>query len=202
MIVGSHGIFSNGSRTTDKMLAACTSLGMDAMGYDWGIHGPFSAALCLDDLAQELCKRLQFASNFTEGVPSAFAHSFGNTILYRAMQMGARFDRIWMFNPVLDPEVEFPDHAYSKIVVIANEDDAVVKWARRLLWWAKFGDMGRVGYQGPSERVKTYWGSSAPLGGALGEHGKSFEGNNAKGWAQHFFEELNETKNTPTGETS
>lgn len=188
MVIGLHGVWSNGSGSTDLILEGLESLGNSTLEVDWGVHDPLSAARNLNKLADRIYVQI-IQAQICSGHPSAIAHSFGCNILVKAMEMGVCFDRVWLFNPVLDPKTNFPADSYKRITVICDQDDAVVRWAHRLLWWAKYGNMGTVGYLGKSPRVETVPGPT-PLGMNIGAHGDAFEGEIPWLWAKHIHMEL------------
>lgn len=178
MIIGLHGILSNGGESTDKLLEALTQRGQATHALDWGHHGPLAAAA----LRKHNARRLAKLYKGTGKLPHLITHSFSASIALEAMRMGGRFGQVFLFNPAIPPESYFPPESYDHLYVIANSKDRALLWGEMFLEWAGYGDMGRTGYLGKSDRVTTFHGPR-PVMKFFPEHGESFSDENVMEWA-------------------
>lgn len=78
-------------------------------------------------------------------------HSNGCTLGYLVQRDHRRLSGLFLLQPALDNDVAFTgtDH----VMVVYNERDDVVEQSR-LARFSAWGNMGRVGYKGPSENVR------------------------------------------------
>lgn len=86
-----------------------------------------------------------------DGITVVVGHSNGCTIAHILQKLHRRLAGIVLFQPALDNDVAFTgaDHA----LVVYNERDDVVEQSR-LARFSSWGNMGRVGYRGPSANVR------------------------------------------------
>jgi hypothetical protein len=178
MILGVHGINSDGRDSTDLLLSALSTRGLNAQEFDWGPLGPLSAAA----LRGHYANRLQRVCATLATPPHIAAHSFGASIVLEALRRGAHMGQVFLFNPAIPADVEFPENRYGHIYVVANQKDRILLWGELLLQWAGYGDLGRTGYLGRSPRVTSIHGPR-PAFNAFYEHGEVFTPENLQEWA-------------------
>lgn len=178
MIIGVHGILTDGRDSTDKLLGAVKARRPERIvhEFDWMPSGPLIAAALRGHYAKRLRKRCK-----TRPV-HIVAHSFGCSIVLEAMRQGAKFEQVFLFNPAIPGNVEFPAEGYEHIYVIANTKDRALLVGDALLEWAGYGDMGVTGYMGRSSRVTSIHGPR-PAFKAFPEHGEAFNDGNLQEWA-------------------
>lgn len=104
--------------------------------------------------------RTQYASKDLAGIVKpgdvAIGHSNGCRLILDAVMRGAPLEHVLFINPALEPHVLIPFWVGRLDVFYAPNDQAVVwgKWLRRVNplrlfgWSSRWGEMGRVGYQG------------------------------------------------------
>lgn len=78
-------------------------------------------------------------------------HSNGTTLGYLVQRDHRRLAGLVLFQAALDNDVAFT--GADRVLVIYNERDDVVEQSR-LAWFSSWGNMGRVGYKGPSKNVQ------------------------------------------------
>lgn len=176
MIIGVHGILSDGRNSTDLLLRALRMRGRTALEFDWGPGGPLAAAA----LRGHYARRLRAIAR-AHRLPHVIAHSYGAAIVLEAMRRGARFGLVFLFNPAIPPDSSFPPEAYDHLYVVANAKDKVLLWGELFMDWAGYGDMGRTGYLGPSDRVTSIHGPRPAF--PHDEHGEVFSPDNLQEWA-------------------
>ena len=79
------------------------------------------------------------------------AHSNGCTLAYLVQRDHRKLDGLVLFQPALDNDAVFT--GCDRVMVIYNERDDVVEQSRWALF-SSWGNMGRVGYKGPSKNVE------------------------------------------------
>ena len=148
-----HGfnVDDGGKDTTDTLIPRFQNDGFKVKQHDYGYLWIFGVLFRNDNIAREVAKHIK-PGDYGVG------HSNGCAILVKAAQEGAPFEKLFLINPALENDVEFPAHI-KEIHVFHNKYDKPVKaakWLRRLLPWHRdflWGEMGNTGYQGDDERV-------------------------------------------------
>ena len=186
VIVGVHGINTDGRSSTDLLLGWLAHFGHNTTEFDWGPRPAIWSGISASRVAVSLIQHLQ-----AFGTVDVVAHSWGARIGVEAMRMGFRFRHVFLFNPAISAKASFPEGCYDSITVIANAADATVTLGKLFLPWLGYGDMGRIGYRGKSPRVKTCFGH-AP--NSKKNHGFAFTSYSLGRWAEYIDRHLT----TPT----
>lgn len=140
-ILGLNGILTHGAQSTDRLLGLLGERGYQTLDVNY----PFTFALMAH--FRQRANTTYLLEAYRPG-DCLIAHSYGCLLAYRAMQMGAVFDKVFLFAPAMKADVEFPAGAYKHIYVMHHPRDFAV-WLGSLLPFHAFGRMGRDGYQGP-----------------------------------------------------
>ncbi len=183
LIVGVHGILSLGVKSTDLLLKELEHKGHRTLEIDHGWFPAVLSGITARYFAKQLIKRLD-----GESYVSVVAHSFGARIVLEAMMLGQKFEHVFLFNPAIPADSDFPVEYYKHITVIANPRDKILKWGRILLSVLGYGDLGRIGYTGISPRVTTCR-NTKPSPQGLAAHGHAFTPDGLKAWAEVIHQE-------------
>lgn len=176
-VVGVHGLFSQGTDSTDLFLTKMADRGYDTEEFDWGPRPAIWASLFCGLYARRLVRALEGRDRV-----HVVAHSFGPRIVLEAMKRGRKFGHCYFFNAALPSAIEFPEGMYESITVIANRHDNVLRNGKLFFRLLGFGKLGQNGYLGNSPRVSTHFDNS---GGVPGAHNHAFTRMLGK-WADHF----------------
>ncbi len=83
------------------------------------------------------------------------AHSHGCLTAVQAVEEGAKYSYLVLVNPALNRGCRFPSTLKHVDVWYSPHDRAVM--LARWIPWSRWGDMGRVGYKGPTDaRVRSF----------------------------------------------
>lgn len=137
-----HGILTNGDDSVNRLADDLAMRGLTSRTYQYPHNG------LLDQRSQR--KRTENARGLMQRVGAqdhVVGHSNGCGVVHGAMNLGARFDRVFLFGAALDSDVLWPKRGAKKINVIHNKRDKALTlgW---LLPWHAFGSLGKIGYQG------------------------------------------------------
>jgi hypothetical protein len=80
------------------------------------------------------------------------AHSFGCLASVYAMQMGAKFDKVFFFGAAAEKDIDFPEGAFNTLYNIYSKDDPAL-WLGGHIPFHKFGYLGKEGYTGKDANV-------------------------------------------------
>ncbi len=147
-----HGfnVRDGGTGSIDKLIPALVGADFEVVEFDYGWMFLLGAKLRDRFLARKLAKMVQPGD-------VVIAHSNGCCIAQMAAELGAPFAVMVFISPALDRDAERPAQVGERHVWHTPSDEWVTK--ARWLPFAKWGDMGAVGYQGkPDERTKNYNG--------------------------------------------
>lgn len=149
-IIGVNGIWNKKAGTnsfTDKLLVCLRLLGhktvdaeIEPMRARWAY---FQSAI---DKRAEVLVRIHVPGDVL------IAHSFGCLASHRAMEMGAKFSKVFFFGAAAEDDIVFPDGAFEKLYNVYSPDDWTL-WLGARLPWHPFGDLGRTGYKGTNKLV-------------------------------------------------
>lgn len=79
-------------------------------------------------------------------------HSNGARLGRNCMYSDLFFDQVFFLNAALDAALPFPETQYGRIYNFHNPRDRALLFGS-MIPWSKWGQMGRVGYKGKSERI-------------------------------------------------
>lgn len=83
------------------------------------------------------------------------AHSFGCLASIYAMEMGARFSKVFFFGAACDENILMPAEGFDVLYNIHSDTDSALALGMKLPAH-KFGGCGRVGYLGGDKRVVNF----------------------------------------------
>lgn len=142
-----HGISTDGTDNTDRLAAELVSSGLQVLPVKYHPVRWYNARHRADSVARTLM------GHYDPG-DSAIGHSFGCLVLYRAMEMGARFGRVVFFGAAMERDIRIPVHGCDRLLNVTNPYDRALS-AGRMLPWHPFGALGRDGYAGVlDERIR------------------------------------------------
>lgn len=154
-IIFVHGIHATRKSATDQ-LAPLVKAYLIERGHDVEVEcHKYGYALALprsignwanNRRAAALAKRVP-----TDRPVVVIGHSNGCTIGHILQKLHRHLAGLVLFQPALDNDVAFT--GTDRVLVIYNERDDVVEGSR-LAWFSSWGNMGRVGYKGPSGNVQ------------------------------------------------
>jgi len=184
-VLGINGILSDGSTSTDLFIAKLKEAGHNVVDFNYGKVNVVSARWKQHKVGKQI---------FDKHIPSndcVVAHSFGCLAVFRAMQQGAKFKKVFLFAPAMNHKVTFPYHAAEQIYVIYHPQDMAIWAGANLLLNHPFGRMGRKGYSGPED--SRVFSIEAPLdGNDWLKHSTFFEPHTLDWWAAFVHDLLPE----------
>ena len=188
-ILGVNGILSNGSGSTDLLLADLKERGH--LVHD--VKLPWTTALLARFRWWQHRDAHRLVAAHAHG-DNVIAHSYGGLRVLRAMQLGARFRLVFLFAPAMEVDVEFPIGAAERIFVIYDRHDRAIGLGARLRKH-DFGAMGRCGYSGAVDR-RVINVPADPHPDAHGPllHGHYFRDENRARWVQFICERIHGTR--------
>jgi len=178
-VIGVNGIRTDGSTNTDRMLNELKKVGFQVEDINFPQVSIFKVPFLRSKAVMDKDAGKIFGC-YNPG-DHIIAHSYGCLLTYRAMLMGAHFGKVFWFAPAIDKDIVIPEGACERLYIIHNPNDKAL-FVAKLLFWHDFGEMGRVGYQGPNdERVENIMDTSKPT---LFNHSYYFLDEYLKHWAQ------------------
>lgn len=147
-IITVHGfnVWDGGAGTIGQIEPYLTIL-HEVCDFDYGWIGLLGVKLFGKKIARRLAKQ-------TPDGAIGVGHSNGCMELIRACEYGAKFKVLVFINPALDNDIEIPD-CVEKVYVYYNQFDTTVTMAKYYPF-SYWGDMGRVGYKGDSDKVECF----------------------------------------------
>jgi hypothetical protein len=150
-IIGANGIWNaekGGKSFTDRMLVALRLLGRDNT---FDLEYP-SMRAWKAYFQNEIDKRAEILVRLHVPGDVLIAHSFACLMSHRAMELGARFSKVFFFGGAAEDNLVFPDGAFQKLYNVYSQADWTLLLGS-LLPWHPFGNLGRTGYKGTDTRV-------------------------------------------------
>jgi len=149
-----HGIHASRKPATKQLAPHYRKLGFEVLVHNYG----FALALprSIGDWRNEGIAT-KIAGKISNG-DIIVGHSNGCTVAHMIQKSHRHLSALILFQPALDNDVAFT--GVDRVLVVYNELDDVVEQSR-LARFSSWGNMGRVGYQGPSGNV-IEWDSMDP----------------------------------------
>jgi hypothetical protein len=146
-VVLCHGfnIKDGGKATTDMLRKPSEDAGFTVLEADYGHTSLIAVRFFSDNIASVV-------AGMTPQRSIGVGHSNGCNILLQAAEQGASFDTLIFINPALNNDFKVPMQV-NKVIVIHNIDDNVVQMSK-FLPFHRWGNAGKVGYQGNDSRVE------------------------------------------------
>ena len=145
-----HGTQGNGEANVDRIIRPLRGLGHGVRNVDYPPISNLAAAL----VPRRWNIKRQFRDarilmDMTSDGDNMVAHSRGCLIAHRSLELGRRFHCVFYFAPAMNVDFHFPQGSAKYIWIIHCPNDDAIK-AAGLLPLNSFGQMGRLGYSGPS----------------------------------------------------
>lgn len=143
-----HGfnVRDGGAGSVDKLIPALVGADFEVEEFDYGWLGPVGVDLLDGRLARLLAKLVHPGD-------VCVAHSNGCCIAQLAAEAGAPFAVMTFISPALDRDAVLPPQVGARHVWHTPSDEWVTK--ARWIPFVKWGDMGAVGYIGPTDGGRT-----------------------------------------------
>jgi hypothetical protein len=148
--IGLHGIYSNGEKSTSRVLNILSARGYNTTNVDYrmGLFTTYN-----DSKIKEIVDRV---FDIYEDGDVIIAHSAGALITLRLLERLQLYARkipiIWFLQGSLDRDARFPVDSYDRIYNVYDRHD-IVLFLAQLLPGNNLGALGHFGYCGPSENV-------------------------------------------------
>ena len=157
ILVHGFNVWDGGRATVGKLRPFFADSKIPYLMVNYGWFGIGRTYLKNRKIARKVAYACKTAKLMEPGKPIILVgHSNGCAIIYQACKyFGAEVDKAVFINPALDKHVDIPDNL-AKLDVWYSPSDKPVKWSK----WLPFhpwGEMGRVGYKGPStDKVRSF----------------------------------------------
>jgi len=144
-----NGIRSNGEGNIDRLYSELNKLGHSGVDISYPRVSAFGARS-----RTRQRKNAEIILEHHQPGDWVIAHSYGCLLTLRAMEMGARFGRVWFFGAAMNDDFTFPRHGMTHLYNYHNQYDVALTLGK-MLWWHDFGAMGQSGYKGaPDPRIQ------------------------------------------------
>lgn len=154
ILIHGFNVKDGGAKSVDMLKPRLEAEGYEVFEYDYGYLELFMVRFRMDFIA----KMLTMIAKPSDRI---IAHSNGCAITARAMELGARFNKIVFIHPALNNEWVIPsaDSVKSLTVLYSQHDNITrsAKWLRRLSplgWFGKKSIWGAMGTYGASSKDK------------------------------------------------
>jgi pimeloyl-ACP methyl ester carboxylesterase len=179
-----HGIESDGSKSTDLLMAKLKDMGHECIECDydrvhWWNAGRRGIQL---DRAQTIFDRTRNGYHLV-------GHSFGGVLARRAMQLGREFGHVFLFSPADSSNTYYTRYGMESLTVIFNQFDRPLKWGA-LFAGKTFGRLGQFGYSGGArdERIKSVQDPYYRL--HVSTHSHYFQNDRIEAWAKYIDDKI------------
>jgi len=134
-----NGIKNRGKKNTDKMGKLLADQGFDV--FDVNYPKVYALTSRYRSIQNKNAKILLNAANDGDIL---IAHSYGCLLALRAMELGAKFSKVFFFAPAMNRDFIFPYLGMTELYVIHNKTDKAIKWGS----WLRSHDFGKMGSHG------------------------------------------------------
>lgn len=147
-IIGINGLHTWGKNNTDLLLAELAKRGHQVHDFNYPKVWFWRAG------SREEQRRIaRLLLDQSQDGDAIVAHSYGCLVALRAMELGARYSKVFYFSAAMNQDFTFPYHGCRTLVNTYNPADKAL-WLAKLIRWWDLGRMGSYGYAGPpDERV-------------------------------------------------
>jgi hypothetical protein len=144
-VLGINGVRTDGGETTDVLLSELEKCGHQVV--DANYRRTHLGTLKTYDRARQFADAQFIASAYWQPGCAAVCHSRGCLVAWRILELGYRFEALFLFRPAMTRDFILPLGQHN-VVCIHRPDDRAIKWGARLPW-NDFGDGGRFGLDDP-----------------------------------------------------